>query len=228
MASISCEEAYTYCVTSDETNFSSNYIEFFQPLPKKTPRAQKSSTPVVSTEEASDALNRIVVEAAASVDGSIYDRTTEVWGDGSTTTDSGNGDGDDPEFYSILEETGGDCSDDEEDAIDLDDNDEVIDDCGPLYNNVTGKFRVPDDELRRFAMLQPLCELAQAECPKGNRGRCAHGGSCCGKMEVREIWELRKNFWCFEDVRAPTSTERNKKITEMLKLFLDLDTLEFK
>ena len=32
------------------------------------------------------------------------------------------------EFYSILEETGGDCSDDEEDAIDLDDNDEVIDD----------------------------------------------------------------------------------------------------
>ena len=81
MASISCEEAYTYCVTSDETNFSSNYIEFFQPLPKKTPRAQKSSTPVVSTEEASDALNRIVVEAAASVDGSIYDRTTEFRGD---------------------------------------------------------------------------------------------------------------------------------------------------
>ena len=36
-----------------------------------------------------------------------------------------------------------------------------------------------------------------------------------------------KEFLVLEDVRAPTSTERNKKITEMLKLFLDLDTLKF-
>ena len=200
-------------------------IEFFQPLPKKTAPAQKSSTSVASTEEASDALNRIVVEAALSVHGSVYDRETEILENGSTTNDSGYGD--DPEFYSMLDKTGGDCSDDEEDAINFDDNDDVINDCGPLYNNITGNFRVPDDELRRFAMLQPLCELAQAECPKGNRGHCAYGGACCGKMEVREIWELRKNFWCFEDVRAPTSTERNKKITDMLKLFLDLDTLKF-
>ena len=69
----------------------------------------------------------MVVEAAASIDGSVYDRRTEIFEDASTITDGGYGD--DPEFYSILEETGGDCSDDEEDAIDLDDNDDVINDC---------------------------------------------------------------------------------------------------
>jgi hypothetical protein len=63
----------------------SNYFEFFQPLPKKTAPAKKISSPVVSTKEASDALNGMVVEAAASVNGSIYDRETEVLDDGSTT-----------------------------------------------------------------------------------------------------------------------------------------------
>jgi hypothetical protein len=79
----------------------SNYFEFFQPLPKKTAPAQKSSTFVASTEEASDALNRIVVEAALSVHGSVYDRETEILENGSTANDSGYGD--DPEFYSMLD-----------------------------------------------------------------------------------------------------------------------------
>jgi hypothetical protein len=156
---------------------------------------------------------------------SFYDRKTETWETKSTTTDSGLSDENETEFFNLLEKYGGDCSDDEDGAFE-DEDDEVIDDCGPLFNPVTGKIRASDDDLRQYAMTQPLCDLARAECPKGNKGRCKYG-DCCGKMTTRDIWELRKKFWSFDTVKAATSSERNAKITSMLKLFYDPVTGNF-
>ena len=177
--------------------------------------------------QASEVLNDLILgdyEPTKS-EKSFYDRKTETWETKSTTTDSGLSDENETEFFNLLEKYGGDCSDDEDGAFE-DEDDEVIDDCGPLFNPVTGKIRASDDDLRQYAMTQPLCDLARAECPKGNKGRCKYG-DCCGKMTTRDIWELRKKFWSFDTVKAATSSERNAKITSMLKLFYDPVTGNF-
>jgi hypothetical protein len=134
-------------------------------------------------------------------------------------------DDNDPEFFKLLETNGGDCSDDEDGAFE-DSDEEIVVDCGPLFNPVTGKVRTSDEDLRHYAMTQPLCDLARAECPKGNKGRCIHG-DCCGRMTTRDIWEMRKQFWSFDTVKAATTSERNTKITNFLKLFFDAATGTF-
>ena len=150
-------------------------------------------------------------------DRSFFDRKTETWETKSTTTDSELSDDNDAAFLGLLDKYGGDCSDDEDDAVD--DGDEFVVDCGPLFNPVTGKIRSSDEDLRRYAMTQPLCDLVRAECPKGNKGRCKYG-DCCGRMTTREIWELRKQIWSFDTAKTATTSGRNAQITNMLKLCL--------
>ena len=118
---------------------------------------------------------------------SFFNRKTETWETKSTATDSELSDDNDEAYLGLLDKYGGDCSDDEYDA--LEDEDEFVVDCGPLFNPVTGKTRSSDEDLRRYAMTQPLCDLARAECPRGNKGRCKYG-DCCGRMTTREVLEL--------------------------------------
>ena len=89
---------------------------------------------------------------------------------------------DDQEYFHLLDELG-DC---DEDGSILDDapSDDIEDDCGPIFDAVTGKARASDEDLRAYAFSQTLCHLATAACPSGNRGRCRFGGS-----------ELSKDFF---------------------------------
>ncbi len=44
---------------------------------------------------------------------------------------------------------------------------------------------------------------------------------------MSEIWEFRSKFWQFDKVAGPTSAQRNRIITEMLKIFIDHRTMKF-
>jgi len=180
-----------------------------------------------ATKLASDVVNELMMDESvlSESERSIFNRRTATWETGSTTTDAGRSDDNDGAFFKCLDEYGGDCSDDEDEATD--DGDEFVADCGPSFNAVTGRVRASDEDLRHYAMMQPLCELAKAECSKGTRGRCRHGGDCCGKITNREVWELRSKFWNFEFVKAATTSERNVKIMDLLKLFFDPATGNF-
>ena len=129
-------------------------------------KSQIQFTDEEATKLASDALNELMMDETvlSESERSIFNRRTATWETGSTTTDAGLSDNSDDAFFKRLDEYGGDCSDDEDEATD--DGDEFVADCGPSFNTVTGRVRASDEDLRHYAMMQPLCELAKAECSK--------------------------------------------------------------
>ena len=154
----------------------------------------------VSTDDAVEALNSYLLSDDSLANQSVFDGEHQT---------------DDQEYFHLLDELG-DC---DEDGSILGDapSDDIEDDCGPIFDAVTGKARASDEDLRAYAFSQTLCHLAIAACPSGNRGRCRFGGDCCGKMDVRDIWNMRSAFWNFDMANAPTTSQRNEQITEKLK-----------
>jgi hypothetical protein len=178
---------------------------------------------------ASDSLNDHLMSPEGMLEPafSIFGKSTATWETGSTSSEVQivHGEGDDPEYFDIIDEHGGYGSEDE--AGEDNAADEVVNDCGPMFDQVSGTFRSSDEELRHYACTQPFNHLHAAQCARGNRGKCLHGERCCAKMEFGEIWEMRSNFWKFANQRAPTSSERSEQIMEMLKVFLDDVTMQF-
>jgi len=106
-------------------------------------------------DRASDALNQHFMDEDNLAAPSLFDKSTVAWENDSTTAESCFGDDvDDPEYFKYLAKNGGDCSDDEDDAHDNED--ERIDDRGPLYDSVTGKSRASDEDFRCMHLLN-LC-----------------------------------------------------------------------
>ena len=190
-----------------------------------------------SHDEAADILNDHLLSEFGMVEPSrhamsepsIFGKRTETWetgSTGSTTGDSGIYDDDDKEYFQLLGSDDAYFSDDDDEAVDIDD--DAIEDCGPAFNAITGKFRANDADLRRSAMLQSVSELGQFECSNGNRGKCKFGAHCCAHMEVKEIWDFRSRFWDFESAKAPTTAERAAKINHILTTAFCPVTNEFK
>ena len=105
----------------------------------------------------------------------------------------------DNQYFSYLDQHG-DLLDDDDNECSVDGIPDVVEeDCGPDFDAVTGVARASDQDLRHYAFTQPMCEVAEAKCYSGNRGKCKFGGKCCSRMEVEEVWEMRKSFWKFDD-----------------------------
>ena len=155
---------------------------------------------------------------------SLYERSTVVWEEEGSVATDGEYEDDDRAYFKYLDQNGGDMIEEEADEFDIE---EMVEDCGPVFDAVTGRPRSSDDDLRMYAIMQPISDMWGVECAQGNRGRCLHGGHCCQSLDLREIRELRSKFWDFERVKAPSTSERNAKITEMLKYFVDAKDCRF-
>jgi len=105
--------------------------------------------------------------------------------------------------------------------------DELIQDCGPAFNDSTQTARASDEALREYACMQSISKLGLYACPNGNRGSCPYQGRCVATMEVQEIWTIRSEFWRFEDLYAPGTNERRSTIIHMLNRFYDEATERF-